>query len=150
MHCEIGGTQGSLGYVSALGATRFVHWLILVAPSCLRSHNARYIMLKSLNNTSGNLWHFFVPCPFLKCTYTYVYRAWSLTLVHLSSAIPLTQICICIQSLLCMLLLFGWPPCQRSDMIWPQIGSGGLPACLCCDSLYIRIIWSLVRLRNLC
>ena len=26
-----------------------VHWLILVAPSCLRSHNARYITLKSLN-----------------------------------------------------------------------------------------------------
>ena len=51
MHCEIGGTQGPLGYVSALGATRLVPWLILVAPSCLRSHNARYIMLKSLNNT---------------------------------------------------------------------------------------------------
>ena len=42
-------TQGPLGYVSALGATRLVHWLILVAPSCLRSHNARYIMLKSLS-----------------------------------------------------------------------------------------------------
>ena len=51
MHCEIGGTQGPLGYVSALGATRLVHWLILVAPSCLRSHNARYIMLKSLIQT---------------------------------------------------------------------------------------------------
>ena len=48
MHCKIGGTQGPLGYVNALGATRLVHWLILVAPSCLRSHNARYIMLKSL------------------------------------------------------------------------------------------------------
>ena len=24
---------------------------------------------------------------------------------------------LCIQSLLCMLFLFGWPPCQRSDMI---------------------------------
>ena len=31
-----------------IGATRLVHWLILVAPSCLHSHNARYIMLKSL------------------------------------------------------------------------------------------------------
>ena len=40
--------SGPLGYVSAWGATRLVHWLILVAPSCLRSHNARYIMLKSL------------------------------------------------------------------------------------------------------
>ena len=36
-----------LGYVSRLGATRLVHWLALVAPSCLRSHNARYVMLKS-------------------------------------------------------------------------------------------------------
>ena len=52
MHCEIGGTQGPLGYVSALGATRLVHWLILVAPSCLRSHNARYIMLKSLSDAT--------------------------------------------------------------------------------------------------
>ena len=53
MHCEIGGTQGPLGYVNALGATRLVHWLILVAPSCLRSHNARYIMLKSLIIAQG-------------------------------------------------------------------------------------------------
>ena len=53
MHCEIGGTQGPLGYVNALCATRLVHWLILVAPSCLRSHNARYIMLKSLINATG-------------------------------------------------------------------------------------------------
>ena len=51
MHCEIGGAQGPLGFVSALGATRLVHWLILVAPLCLRSHNARYIMLKSLSLT---------------------------------------------------------------------------------------------------
>ena len=45
---DVSCTQGPLGYASALGATRLVHWLILVAPSCLRSHNARYIMLKSL------------------------------------------------------------------------------------------------------
>ena len=29
---------------------RYAPWLILVAPSCLRSHNARYIMLISLSN----------------------------------------------------------------------------------------------------
>ena len=46
MHCEIGGTKGPRGSVNALGATRLVHWLILVAPKCLRSHNARCIMLK--------------------------------------------------------------------------------------------------------
>ena len=42
--------QGPLGYVSARGATRLVHWLILMAPWCLRAHNAWYIMLKSLIN----------------------------------------------------------------------------------------------------
>ena len=31
-NCEVGGTQEPLGYVSALGATRLMHWLILVAP----------------------------------------------------------------------------------------------------------------------
>ena len=42
--------SGATGmYVNALGRTRLVHWLILVAPSCLRSRNARYILLKSLN-----------------------------------------------------------------------------------------------------
>ena len=56
MHCEIGATQGPLGYVNALGATRLVHWLILVAPSCLRSHNARYIMLKSLSHYLKQCW----------------------------------------------------------------------------------------------
>ena len=50
MHCEIGGTKGPLGSVNALGATRLVHWRIRVALECLRSHNARYIMLKSEYN----------------------------------------------------------------------------------------------------
>ena len=58
VHCEIGCTQGPLGYVSALSAACLVHWLILVAPWCLRSHDARYIMLKSLNAESVSMsWH---------------------------------------------------------------------------------------------
>ena len=28
---------------------------------------------------------------------------------------------LCIQSLLRMLFLFGWSPCQRSDMIWVEV-----------------------------
>ena len=52
---DVACTQGPLGYVSALGAMRLVHWLILIAPSCLRSHNARYIMLKSLSNVYFNI-----------------------------------------------------------------------------------------------
>ena len=54
---------------------------------------------------------------------TYVYSAWSLIRVHLSSAIQLMQFALCIQSLLCMLFLK--------------------------DSLYIRTIWLLVCLWNL-
>ena len=47
MHCEIGGTKGPRGSGNARGAKRRVQWRIRVAPECLRSHNARYIMLKS-------------------------------------------------------------------------------------------------------
>ena len=41
-------TQGPPGYVSALDTSRLAYWLILVTLLCLQSHNARYIMLKSL------------------------------------------------------------------------------------------------------
>ena len=42
------GTQRALRYISTLGAFCLLHWLIPIAPSCLQSRNARYIMLKSL------------------------------------------------------------------------------------------------------
>ena len=45
--CEIGGTQGPLEYVNARGATRLVHWLILVRASDL--HNARATILNPFN-----------------------------------------------------------------------------------------------------
>ena len=48
MLSEIGGTQGLFKYVSALVAMRLMHWLILIAPSCLWPYNAQYIMLKYL------------------------------------------------------------------------------------------------------
>ena len=41
------GSEALAGYSDMSGATRLVHWLILVVPSCLRSHNAWYIMRKS-------------------------------------------------------------------------------------------------------
>ena len=37
----------------------------------------------------------------------------------------------------CMLFLFGWPPCQRSDMTLMEVSQRAL------DSLYIRNIWLL-------
>ena len=42
---------GPLGHIGALGATRLVQRLIFVAPSCLPSHNAPYIILKSMTKT---------------------------------------------------------------------------------------------------
>ena len=63
----------------------------------------------------------FLPCPFysthipmftvldplLEFTYHLLF-SWS-------------KFALCIQSLLCMLFLFGWPPCQRSDMILMEV-----------------------------
>ena len=85
MHCEIGGTQGPLGYVSALGATRLVHWLILVAPSCLRSHNARYIMLKSLIKAWQSREIVQVRTKYTDCIWAYQ----SILVNHLQSQSPL-------------------------------------------------------------
>ena len=38
---------------------------------------------------------------------------------------------------MCMLFLFGWPPCQRSDVTLMEVSQHAL------DSLYIRSIWLL-------
>ena len=98
------------------------------------------------DNTSGNLWHWFLPCPFLWYTYTYVYSAWSLTRVHVSSVIQLTQICI-MYSIITVYVLPFWVasmPAIKYDF------NGGLLTCLWYDSSYIRNIWLLVFLWNLC
>ena len=59
---------------------------------------------------------------------------------------------LCIQSLLCMLFLFGWPPCQRSDMILMEVSqhaydmihyiSGLLGYFYVCE-IYVNLIWYL-------
>ena len=70
-HCEIEGTQGPLGYVSVREATLFVHWLILVAPSNLRSPNGRCIMLKPLIKFEDGLHKETIPrCPQFPAIYT--------------------------------------------------------------------------------
>ena len=59
---------------------------------------------------------------------------------------------LCIQSLLCMLFLSGWPPCQRSDMILMEVSQhaydmihyisglfGYFPVC----AIYVNLIWYL-------
>ena len=48
MHCEMGGTQCLLRYVSALNVMRFMLQLILIVPSCFQSHNASHMILNSL------------------------------------------------------------------------------------------------------
>ena len=57
MHCEVGSTQGPLGYVS----TRRVHWRIRVAPECLRSHNTRTSCLNLI--TTSIKWFSYITKP---------------------------------------------------------------------------------------
>ena len=67
MFCEMGSTQGSLRYVSALNTMHLVPWLILIAPLCLWSLNARYIILKSFITVSIKIkWHYNHVCYSLK------------------------------------------------------------------------------------
>ena len=57
---------------------------------------------------------------------------------------------LCIQSLLCMLFLFGWPPCQRSDMILMEVSQraydmihfiSGLFVYFYVCEIYVNLIW---------
>ena len=57
---------------------------------------------------------------------------------------------LCIQSLLCMLFLFGWPPCQRSDMILMEVSQhaydmihyiSGLFGYFSVCEIYVNLIW---------
>ena len=59
---------------------------------------------------------------------------------------------LCIQSLLCMLFLFGWPPCQRSDMILMDVSQhaydmihyiSGLFGYFSVCEIYVNLIWHL-------
>ena len=59
---------------------------------------------------------------------------------------------LCIQSLLCMLFLFGWPPCQRSDMILMEVSQhaydmihyiSGLFGYFSVCAIYVNLIWYL-------
>ena len=59
---------------------------------------------------------------------------------------------LCIQSLLCMLFLFGWPPCQRSDMILMEVSQhvydmihyiSGLFGYFSVCEIYVNLIWYL-------
>ena len=57
---------------------------------------------------------------------------------------------LCIQSLLCMLFLSGWPPCQRSVMILMEVSqhaydmihyiSGGEPTKVKCNYIWANVI----------
>ena len=61
---------------------------------------------------------------------------------------------LCIQSLLCMLFLFGWPPCQRSDMILMEVSQhaydmihyiSGLFGYFYVCEIYVNLIWYLYQ-----
>ena len=59
---------------------------------------------------------------------------------------------LCIQSLLCLLSLFGWPPCQGSDMILMEVSQhaydmihyiSGLFGYFHVCEIYVNLIWYL-------
>ena len=59
---------------------------------------------------------------------------------------------LCIQSLLCMLFVFGWPPCQRSDMSLMEVSQyvydmihyiSGLFGYFYVCEIYVNLIWYL-------
>ena len=59
---------------------------------------------------------------------------------------------LCIKSLLCMLFLFGWPPCQWSDMILMEVSQhaydmihyvSGLFGYFSVCEIYVNLIWYL-------
>ena len=59
---------------------------------------------------------------------------------------------LCIQSLLCILFLFGWPPCQQSDMILMEVSQhaydmihyiSGLFGYFDVCEIYVNLIWYL-------
>ena len=101
-------------------------------------------------STSGNLWQWQFMTVFFHALFYSTYIPMFTVLdplleftYHLLSS--WRKFALCIQSLLCMLFLFGWPPCQVRYNL-----NGGLPTCLWYDSLYIRIIWLLLCLCNSC
>ena len=68
---------------------------------------------------------------------------------------------LCIQSLLCMLFLFGWPPCQRSDMILMEVSQhaydmihyiSGLFGYFYVCEIFVNLIWYLylIMLNKFC
>ena len=68
---------------------------------------------------------------------------------------------LCIQSLLCMLFLSGWPPCQRSYMILMEVSQraydmihyiSGLVGYFYVCEIYVNLIWYLYQfmLNKLC
>ena len=78
----------------------------------------------------------FLPCPFF---IVHIYLSLCTVLdpllevtYHLLSSWRKFALCIHRQSLLCMLFLFGWPPCQQSDMILMEVSQ-----CACDIILYI-------------
>ena len=65
------------------------------------------------------------------------------------------KLALCIQSLLCMLFLFGWPPCKRSDMILMEVSQhaydmihyiSGLFGYFYVCEIYVNLIWYLYLL----
>ena len=109
-----------------------------------------YFIPKNSDSTSFNLWQF----SSMPCFIVLIYLCLQCLIPSSSSPIHLLfswrKFALCIQSLLCMLFLFGWPPCQRSDMILMEVSqlaydmihyiSGLLGYFYVCE-IYVNLIW---------
>ena len=111
-----------------------------------------FFIPKNSDSTSGNLWQF-SSRPFFKSTHIPMFTVLDPLLeftYHL--LFSWRKFAICIQSLLCMLFLFGWPPCQRSDMTLMEVSQhaydmihyiSGLFGYFYVGEIYVNLIWYL-------
>ena len=84
-------------------------------------HDVFFFVPKNSDSTSGNLWKF-SSMPFFYSTHIPMFTVLDPLLeftYHL--LFSWRKFALFIQSLLCMLFLFGWSPCQRSDMILMEV-----------------------------
>ena len=94
----------------------------------------------------------FLPCPFYSTLVPMFTVLNSLLEFTYHLLFSWRKFALCIQSLLCMLFLFGWPPYQRSDMILMEVSQhaydmihyiSGLFGYFCVCEIYVNLIWYL-------
>ena len=70
--------------------------------------------LRNSDSTGGKLGHYFIPYLFFHNTHTLMLLDTPYQFTYLLSSSE--HIALCIPSLLCIIFMFGWSPCQQPDM----------------------------------